>query len=125
MDIVNNNADLTGYVGKFIEIVLDDKFFYHGTFLGFNDLDMEVDDVKVGPMIISRNRRYAMHEMTVEEKLRLAGKMSSSHAGVMTNLEKLDARILDWQTKNREDAHKLVEAAGVLLGLTKGKKKGE
>jgi hypothetical protein len=117
---MDNNSDelLNQYVGRLVRIIVDDRWFYHGKFVSFNDREMELDDVKDGHMIISRNRRYIVRELNPRDKLRLAAKMSSPE--ILLDANKLEQNIYAFWDKNREDAKKIVQ---VLSELMKGQPK--
>ena len=108
-----NSDNLGIYLGRWVEILIDDKWVYHGKFLAFDDRDMSLDDMKLGRTVISRNRKYIIHEMIIKEKIRLAGKMNDMD--ILTNSEKLEKNIEGWWEKNRDDAKRISQMISELV----------
>lgn len=107
---VGDNIVRNKLVGKYVQLILDDKFFYHGVLLDYNDRDIVLRDIKNGEMSVSRNRKYVLREMTPQQKLELASRMDTlgMKSQVNVNESKLTKELemhrqafQMWQEENR------------------------
>lgn len=98
-------------VGKLVQVIVNNKYFYHGRLVDYNDQDIIIDDVKNGVMPISRSHKaYIVRPMTPEQQLRLATKLDTIGGGAtmtlgdkfVRELKEHQEAVAAWQEANRE-----------------------
>lgn len=101
------------YENMFIEVIVGNKYFYHGKLIENNDKEIIIDDIKNGKLIISKNNDYIIRPMSNIQKLRLLNKLkieeteSTIGKQLLAEIKNLDRKITEWQEKNREKLNNL------------------